>query len=1049
MEDVLSDLAWVRDSRLAFHATGVAPVWFWRTDAAHILWANATGAACFGAHGAAALAARRFPPDHPAAVQIRRLSSTLYPGGAQRLERLRGLAPRIGKTTLCACSRLVVESTPGFLIVAQEPAAPATPLAARVQFLVSDCTAPIAAFAPDGTLLAATPTMKARIERRTGLAEIGAGEYAFVALAEGHAAGETSLGRMRFVRIGHDDSAVVLASFVLAPQSVAIGAHALATSDRTVAESHQALPPKALDAGRAADAPVAFPDPATDADAAFTPTPAAPPDRPAELASTPAPEPSPLRIDLPLPDTRYPMRFVWQADPEGRFTLCSNEFAEAIGPRTAVALGRPWKDIAAELGLDPDEQVLRAIASRDTWSGITVSFPVDDSDQRISVEMSGLPVYDRNRTFLGYRGFGVCRDVGALADFARMRRTQALAADPALPAQARHGASEPVSAARELASADTAELLIWSERAQEPLGPSPENVVRFPALPASESAQSAFAPPASKSAALNPGDHNVFHEIARQLQVRLAGPPDPAMEEMGPESMNLPGRPDCSNRTAVRAPGAAEPRPTAAANPRPDASELVAFLDRLPVGFLVYRYDQPLYANPAFLAATGHARIESFVAAGGLDSLFVDTGLGASASLEGGGRALTILSPDGEKTPVSARLFCLPWNGEAAFGLMLVKTEERNRSVDLSAKRAESHIRELRTILDIAFDGVVVIAPDGRIAYANRNAEALFGYGPDRLMGESFGDLFAIAGRAAALARLDRLRRGELRPPDDEETIGRTREGREFPLVMTTAAMPGGDRICVVFRNLASRRRPDGERAAIEQASERNAAVSERLSKLSHDVRTPLNSVLGFADLILDERFGPLGNERYRGYVRDIRSAAQHIATLHDIANAESGTLELAFGPVDLNEIVQSCVRAMQAEASRERIIIRMSLSQRRVTVVADAVSLRQIILNLLSNAIKLAGAGGQAIVSTGANDHGQVVLRVRDTGSGMNMTMQESAPSSEGATSKAAKLVSPSNLPLTKALAEANRGTFNVTSKANDGTLVEITFPGARLAAE
>lgn len=85
MEDVLSDLAWVRDSRLAFHATGVAPAWFWRTDAAHILWANGTGAACFAAPSLAALTARRFPPDHPVAVQIRLLASTLYPGGARRL----------------------------------------------------------------------------------------------------------------------------------------------------------------------------------------------------------------------------------------------------------------------------------------------------------------------------------------------------------------------------------------------------------------------------------------------------------------------------------------------------------------------------------------------------------------------------------------------------------------------------------------------------------------------------------------------------------------------------------------------------------------------------------------------------------------------------------------------------------------------------------------------------------------------------------------------------------------------------------------------------
>lgn len=937
----------------------------------------------------------------------------------------------------------MVESTPGFLIVAQDPIEPAIPLAARVQFLLSDCTAPLAAFAPDGTLLAATPAMNARLAPGAGLAEIGAGECAVAALAEGSAAGETSLGRMRFVRIGHDDSAVVVASVVVAPTRVAVEARAPAP-DHAVADLSDAppVPAETRDAGQAREIEAAL---------ALTD---AMPDRPAAPASVAAPEPSPLRIDLPLSDMRYPMRFVWQADPEGRFTLCSNEFAEAIGPRVAVALGRPWKDIAAELGLDPDEQVLRAIASRDTWSGITVSFPVDDSDQRLAVEMSGLPVYDRNRTFLGYRGFGVCRDAGALAAIARIRRPQALGADPALLAQAQYGADDSASATNESDAANPAELLRWSERAGQPLGAfvrSSENVVRFPALPAPDAQQGSSAPPASKSAMLHPGDNNVFHEIARQLQVRLASQPDPADGETGPETVRPPGEPGLANKAAARAASAGNSAPTAAAvSARRGASELVAFLDRLPVGFLVYRYDQPLYANPAFLAATGHAGIESFVAAGGLDSLFVEAGLGAAAGREGGARALTILSAGGEKTPVSARLFCLSWNGEAALGLMLVREEERDRAADLAGKRAEAHIRELRAILDIAFDGVAVIAPDGRIAYANRNAEALFGYRPDQLMGEAFGDLFALAGRAAVLARLERLRRGgEWRAADAEETVGRTREGQEFPLAMTAAAMPGGDRVCVVFRSLAVRKPSDGERAPAEQGGERVAAASERLSKLSHDVRTSLNSVLGFADLMLDERFGPLENERYRGYVRDIRSAAQHIATLHDIASAENGTLELAFGPVDLNGIVQSCVKAMQAEASRERIIIRMSLSQRRVTALADAASLRQIILNLLSNAIKLAGAGGQAIISTGASDDGRVVLRVRDTGPGASMTTQESAPSSEGAAPKATGFDNPPNLPLTKALAEANRGTFNVTSRANDGTLVEITFPGARLAAE
>ena len=115
-------------------------------------------------------------------------------------------------------------------------------------------------------------------------------------------------------------------------------------------------------------------------------------------------------------------------DANGRFTLGSDEFTEVIGPRVAITLGRPWNEVNDELVLDPEGQVARAVATHDTWSGITVSWPVDGIADRLKVELSGLPIYDRNRNFLGYRGFGVCRDVDRLATLAEMRRTNHAAA---------------------------------------------------------------------------------------------------------------------------------------------------------------------------------------------------------------------------------------------------------------------------------------------------------------------------------------------------------------------------------------------------------------------------------------------------------------------------------------------------------------------------------------------------------------------------------------------------------------------------------------------
>jgi signal transduction histidine kinase len=142
----------------------------------------------------------------------------------------------------------------------------------------------------------------------------------------------------------------------------------------------------------------------------------------------------------------------------------------------------------------------------------------------------------------------------------------------------------------------------------------------------------------------------------------------------------------------------------------------------------------------------------------------------------------------------------------------------------------------------------------------------------------------------------------------------------------------------------------------------------------------------------------------------------------------------------------------MQPQANRERIIIRTALSNVLPPVVADARSIRQIVLNLLSNSIRFTPPGGQVIVSTTLTDDGQVHLRVRDTGIGMTESEITTAlePFRQIATSGRGKDSGTGlGLPLTKALVEANRASFTIKSTVNAGTLVEIAFPSTRVLAE
>jgi signal transduction histidine kinase len=218
------------------------------------------------------------------------------------------------------------------------------------------------------------------------------------------------------------------------------------------------------------------------------------------------------------------------------------------------------------------------------------------------------------------------------------------------------------------------------------------------------------------------------------------------------------------------------------------------------------------------------------------------------------------------------------------------------------------------------------------------------------------------------------------------------------------------------------------------------------LARISHELRAPLNAIIGFTDVMIAERFGALGNDRYVDYMKDIRASGQRVISfiddMLDLTRVETGKLDLSFTSQNLNEMVENCVAVMQPQANRERIIIRTSLAHTLPLVVADQRALRQIAMNLIGNSIHLAKAGGQVIVSTALSDFGEVVLRVRDSGQAMNDNQVAAAlePFRTRGASEAAD-VSAVSLSLTKALAEANRAQFHIKPGPHTGTLVEVVF--------
>ncbi|MCC2688673.1 MAG: domain S-box protein, partial [Rhizobiaceae bacterium] len=485
----------------------------------------------------------------------------------------------------------------------------------------------------------------------------------------------------------------------------------------------------------------------------------------------------------------------------------------------------------------------------------------------------------------------------------------------------------------------------------------------------------------------------------------------------------------------------------------------ISVLEKLPVPVLVHSGDALHYANAEFLMLTGYGSVAELAEAGGIGALFVDPFDGENQP-ELRDRQLLLRKRQGEEFPVKAFLQSVPWNGGKALLLVLERSlAGSGPGPSPLVEELEAHVAEMRTIIDTATDGVVLIALDGTIRSISRPAEALFGFDSDEVAGKPFASLFAIESQRAARDYLAGLSDHGVASVlnDGREVIGREAEGRFIPLFMTIGRLPAGSGYCAVVRDITQWKRAEEDLTKARATAERASAhKTEFLARISHEIRTPLNAIIGFSELMMDEKFGPVANDRYRDYLRDINRSGNHVLDLVndllDISKIEAGQQDMAYEAVSLNETLAETVAMMQPQANRERVIIRSSLASRLPDVVADLRSVRQIALNLLSNAVRYTQAGGQVIVSTSYEPAGEVVMRVRDTGIGMTQAEIEQAlkPFKQITSLKRARGDGTGlGLPLTKAMVEANRAKFSIHSTPGEGTLVEVSFPSTRVLAQ
>ncbi|MFK0165864.1 ATP-binding protein [Rhizobium sp. NPDC090279] len=493
-------------------------------------------------------------------------------------------------------------------------------------------------------------------------------------------------------------------------------------------------------------------------------------------------------------------------------------------------------------------------------------------------------------------------------------------------------------------------------------------------------------------------------------------------------------------------------------------------VDQLPLAILVHAGDRLIHGNPEFLRLTGYDSLDELEQVGGLDALLQRNDLEGKTEQPG---TMMVVRADDALVPVTARLQSIRWEDGTALMLALmpverseppapppqpVPEEARPERILEKVAKLQVEIEELRSTLETATDGVIIIGQDGEIRSMNRSASALFNYDDQETRGKPFVMLFAHESQKAVLDYLGGLSGHGVASVlnDGREVIGREASGGFVPLFMTMGRLNSSNGYCAVIRDITQWKRTEEELRNAKRAAETaNAHKTDFLARVSHEIRTPLNAIIGFSDMMAGERFGPIGHSRYVEYATDIGRSGRHVLDivndLLDISKIEAGEMDLDFASVGLNEAITEAVSLVQPQANSQRVIIRTALSQAVPNVVADLRSIKQIALNILSNAIRFTPSGGQIVVSTAYEGNGSVVMRIRDTGVGMTRSELEQAmkPFRQVSTNSRKRGDGTGlGLPLTKAMVDANRATFSINSAPNEGTLVEITFPSPRVLA-
>ena len=414
---------------------------------------------------------------------------------------------------------------------------------------------------------------------------------------------------------------------------------------------------------------------------------------------------------------------------------------------------------------------------------------------------------------------------------------------------------------------------------------------------------------------------------------------------------------------------------------------------------------------------------------------------------------LTYIRKDGSRFPAVVSVTALRDAQGGIIGYLLIGTDNTARKqVEAEQKLLDQRLRDqqfyTRSLIESSIDALMTTDPRGIITDVNQQMEALTGCTRDELIGAPFKNYFTDPDRAEA--GIKRVLSGS--KVTDYELTARARDGKETVVSYNATTFHDRDRklqgVFAAARDVTERKRFEHalqenniELARAKAAAEKaNLAKSDFLSSMSHELRSPLNAILGFAQLINSDTPPPTPSQA--ASIDQILNAGWYLLELIneilDLAQIESGKLALSREPTSLADVLLECQAMIEPQAQKHGI--RMIFPPPGIPrfVDADRTRLKQVLINLLSNAIKYNLANGTVVVECALTTPERIRISVRDTGAGLapDMLSQLFQPFNRLGQERSAEEGTGIGLVMSKRLVELMGGLIGVESVVGSGSV-------------